>query len=173
MPTPPPRRADRGAAAPVVLALALTLGVALVLAGPRRVPAQAPAPAPAEPARQVTLFGVVATPFDPAIDPKLAKVATQLRKILPNHGFKLLGVQSKRLTAGQTVTCELGETGFTAAATLNQPADENGKVHLRCAVLQNQAVQLESLVTTPANQLFFCEKALPNGTRLLVGIGAR
>lgn len=125
-----------------------------------------------ESARQVTLFGVIASPYDPAVDPKLARIAPQLHKLLPHHGFKLLGVQSKRLVAGQTLTCDLGH-GFTAGATLNLPADENGKVQLRCAVLQNQLTQLESLVATPPNQLFFCEKGLPNGTRLLVGIGAR
>jgi hypothetical protein len=100
------------------------------------------------------------------------RVVPQLRKLLPNHGFKLLGVASKRLTAGETVVCDLGN-GFTAGATLNQPTDPNGKVQLRCAVMRNQLIQLESLVATPPNQLFFCEKGLPDGTRLLVGIGAR
>ena len=59
------------------------------------------------PARQVTLFGVIATPHDLQIDPKLARVAPQLRKLLPNHGFRLLGVQSKRLTASQSLSCPL------------------------------------------------------------------
>jgi hypothetical protein len=149
-------------------ALAAVLGLVLVLGPAGRLPAQTVD----EPARQVTLFGVIASPFDLRIDPKLSRVAPQLRKLLPNHGFTLLGVESKRLTAGQTVACDL-RGGFTAAATLTQPLDMNGKVQLRCAVLQNQTVQLESLVATPPNQLFFCEKGLPNGTRLLVGIGAR
>lgn len=146
----------------------LALALALALFGAGRARSQGVE----EPARQVTLFGVIASPFDPTVDPKLARVAPQLRKLLPNHGFKLLGVQSKRLVAGQTLTCDLGH-GFSAGATLNRPVDENGKVQLRCAVLQNQIMQLESLVATPPNQLFFCEKALPDGTRLLVGIGAR
>lgn len=154
------RRAPTLAGALLALTLALTPAA--------RAPAQ-PADAPA---RQVTLFGVIASPDDPAIDPKLAKIEPQLRKLLPNHGFKLLGVQSKRLSSGQTVTCRL-EDGFTAAATLIQPVDENGKVQLRCAVLQNKAVQLRTQVTTPANQLFFCDKVLNNGNRLLIGIGAR
>src|SRR4051794_26981098 len=165
MPTPRRPRTNRGGLVPR-LALALAVTVALFGRAP------APAQMPEEPARQVTLFGVIANPFDATVDPKLARIVPQLRKLLPNHGFRLLGVQSKRLTARQTVTCPL-EDGFTAAATLTQPLDLNGKVQIRCAVLQNQAVQLESLVSTPANQLFFCEKALPNGTRLLVGIGAR
>ena len=115
---------------------------------------------------------MIASPYDAAVDPKLEKILPQLRKLLPNHGFKLLDVQSKRLTASQTVTCDL-ENGFTTTATLIEPVDDNGKVQLRCAVLRNQTVVLESLVTTPPNQLFFCEKSLPNGTRLLVGVGAR
>jgi hypothetical protein len=164
----PPRVNVLRPASGLVPALALVLALVLL----QRTPAPARGQGLDPSARQVTLFGVIASPFDPAVDPKLAKIAPQLRKVLPNHGFKLLAVQSKRLTAGQTVTCPLDD-GFTAAATLNVPADENGKVQLRCAVLLNQAVQLESLVTTPPNQLFFCEKALPNGTRLLVGIGAR
>ena len=123
-------------------------------------------------ARQVTLFGVVATPDDPYIDPKLAKVAPQLRKLLPDHGFRLLGVKTKRLTRGQTLTCSLGE-GFTAATTLTEVADADGKVKLKCEVLRQRAAVLESQVTTPTNQLFFCDKMLDDGTRLLVGIGAR
>jgi hypothetical protein len=144
----------------------VALVVVLATCGP------AHAQVPDEAARQVTLFGVIASPFDMALDPKLARIEPQLRKLLPNHGFKLLGVQSRRLTAGQTVSCDLGN-GFAASAVLNEPLDRNGKVVLRCAVVQNQAVQLESLVATPPNQLFFCEKSLPNGTRLLIGIGAR
>jgi hypothetical protein len=123
-------------------------------------------------ARQVTLFGVIATPDDMRIDPKLAKIAPQLRKLLPNHGFRLLSVRTKRLTAGATVKCPLGE-GFTATTTLTEAVDADGKVKLRCEVLREGNVVLESQVTTPPNQLFFCDKALPDGTRLLVGIGAR
>jgi hypothetical protein len=142
--------------------------VVLATVGPRLAPAQPPE----EPARQVTLFGVIATPGNTFIDPKLAKVSAQLRKLLPDHGFRLLDVRTKRLTAGTSLLCNLGG-GFTAATTLIHPADENGKVQLRCAVLLNQSVQLESLVTTPPNQLFFCEKTLNDGSRLLIGVGAR
>jgi hypothetical protein len=34
-------------------------------------------------------------------------------------------------------------------------------------------VQLESQVSTPPNQLFFSDKLLANGSRLLIGVGAR
>jgi len=130
------------------------------------------APPDQDAARQVTLFGVLATPNDATMDPKLKAVATQLRKLLPNHGFRLLGVQSRRLTVGQNLTCPLGG-GFTAGTTLLHPFDANGKVQLRCAVTFNQVPQLDTLVGTPPNQLFFCEKLLPSGQRLLLGVGAR
>jgi hypothetical protein len=124
------------------------------------------------PARQVTLFGVVASGRDLSIDPKLAKVAPQLRKLLPDHGFRLIDVQSKRLTAGESMDCDLGN-GYTAAAVLVRPTDDNGKVQIRCVLTQGRATRLETLVTAPPNQLFFCDKAIAAGGRLLIGIGAR
>jgi hypothetical protein len=125
-----------------------------------------------EPARQVTVFGIVAVPNHTMMDPKLKAIAPQLRRLLPNHGFKLLDVQSKRLAAGQTVTCDLGG-GSAAGITLIRPIDDNGKVQLRCEILQNEASQLATMVSTPANQLFFCDKTRPDGSRILIGIGAR
>ena len=149
------------------LAIAL-LGSFLALIAVLPLTAQEPDPL----SRQVTLFGVIATPGGNEVDPKLVKVQTQLRKLLPGHSFRLLDVQGKRLNAGEKVACNL-EDGFTAAARLVEPLDENGKVQIRCFVLQKEAVVLETLVTTPPNQLFFCEKTLTNGSRLLIGVGAR
>jgi hypothetical protein len=167
MPTPPRRRADR-IATPTALLSALCLLLTIVVARPGRLPAQVAD----DPARQVTLFGVLASPGDRKIDPKLAKIEPQLRKLLPNHGFRLLDVRSKRLTSGKTVGCDL-ESGFTAEATLLQPTDANGKVQLRCAIRWNDEVQLETVVATPPNQLFFCDKKVDGGNRLLIGVGAR
>jgi len=123
-------------------------------------------------ARQVTVFGIVAVPNHRMMDPKLKAIAPQLRRLLPDHGFKLLDVQSKRLSAGQTVTCNLG-SGAAAGITLIRPIDDNGKVQLRCELLQNEVSQLATMVSTPANQLFFCDKTRPDGSRILIGIGAR
>ena len=123
-------------------------------------------------ARQVTVFGIVATPNSNAIDPKLKSIAPQLRGLLPNHGFRLLDVQSKRLVAGQAVTCNLG-AGGAAATTLMVPLDGNGKVQLRCELLQDQSPVFATVVATPPNQLFFCDRQNPDGSRLLIGIGAR
>lgn len=124
------------------------------------------------PARQVTVFGIVAVPNNPTMDPKLKAIAPQLRRLLPGHGFKLLDVRSKRLAAGQTVTCDLGG-GAAAGITLIRPIDDNGKVQLRCEIFQNDVSQLATIVATPANQLFFCDKTRPDGSRILIGIGAR
>jgi hypothetical protein len=124
------------------------------------------------PARQVTVFGIVAVPNASMVDPKLEAVAPQLRKLLPNHGFTLLDVQSKRLTSGQTVTCDLGG-GSTASTTLLQPLDDNGKVQLRCEIQLGGMPQHATIVATPPNQLFFCDKLRDDGSRLLIGIGAR
>lgn len=148
----------------------LLLALMLLLIAP--VPALIGRVQDAPESRQVTLFAVIASKEDMTIDPKLAKVAPQLRKLLPDHGFRLLSVKTKRLGIGQTLTVKL-EDGLTAATTLSEALDDNGKVKLKCEVLRAREVVLESLVTTPANQLFFCDKMLPDSTRLLVGIGAR
>jgi len=138
---------------------------------PRLPQAQAQFPA-AEPARQVTLFAVIAVPGSSAIDPKLAGIQPQLRKLLPGHGFKLLDVRSKRLHRGESVRCDLGN-GWTAATDLEEPLDQNGKIELRCKLLQNDVAQFDTRVATPPNQLFFCDRMIDNGKRLLIGVGAR
>lgn len=165
LPSPRAHRRGRGVSR---LGLVASAAVFLALIGLRPLPGRAAD----DEARQVTLFGVIASPSDQAVDPKLARVEGQLRKLLPKHGFKLLDAQSKRLTTGQSVGCDLA-SGYTATATLTQTSDDNGKVQIRCNFLKKDAVQLETLVTTPPNQLFFCEKTLPDGTRFLVGVGAR
>ncbi len=123
-------------------------------------------------ARQVTLFGIVATPGSRAIDPKLASVSGQLRRLLPDHGFRLLDVRTKRLRPGQSVACELGD-GFVAETSLVKVLDANAKIQLRCELRWNDQQQFATLVTTPPNQLFFCEKRLNDGSRMLIGVGAR
>ena len=58
-------------------------------------------------ARQVTVFGIIATPGSKTADTNLATIKTQLDKLLPKHGFKLLDAQSKRIVAGESVTGDL------------------------------------------------------------------
>jgi hypothetical protein len=122
--------------------------------------------------RQVTLFGVLATPNNPAIDPKLAKVAPQLSKALPGHGFKLLAVKTQRLTPGQPLSCTLGG-GWKTTAVLISPLNPNGKVEFDFDLSHNGMSEFTSTLTSPPNQLSFCDKQLPNGNRLLIAIGAR
>jgi hypothetical protein len=145
---------------------------ALAVALDPRLPRVQAQPQAAEPARQVTLFAVIAVSGSSVIDPKLAGIEPQLRKLLPGHGFKLLDVRSKRLHAGESVHCDLG-TGWTAASDLVQPLDPDGKVELRCRLWQNDIVQFDTRVATPPNQLFFCDRMIDNGKRLLIGVGAR
>lgn len=124
------------------------------------------------PSRQVTLFGIVATPGGKKVDPKLAKVEPQLRKLLPDHGFRLLGVESRRLDVSETLTCDLGN-GLSAEAGLLHALDATGKVGLRIALEQEGTPLVITDVATPPNQLFFCDKRLPDGSRLVLGVGAR
>jgi hypothetical protein len=166
MTQPPARRPGPSPYVSVVLVFAF--GLSFLPVRPRAASAQGMG----VPGRQVTLFGVLATPNDPHVDAKLAGIEPQLRKLAPNHGFRLLDVQTRRLEPGQTLTCDL-RNGFSASTTLIQPVDDNGKVQLRCGVLQGPVVVLGSVVSTPPNQLFFCEYLPGDGSRLLVGIGAR
>jgi hypothetical protein len=123
-------------------------------------------------ARQVTVFGIVATPGSKTADSNLATIKTQLDKLLPKHGFKLLDVQSKPIVAGESVTCDL-RNGYTLVAALVQPVDENGKVQIRCDLFRDQDRDFSTLVKTPPNQLFFCQHALQGGSQLLIGVGVR
>jgi len=122
---------------------------------------------------QVTVFGVIATPEGKTPDSsKLANIKSQLDKLLPKHGFKLLDAQSKRVKAGDSVTCELGD-GYSVVTSLVEMLDDNGKVQLRCELFRDDVRQFSTLVKTPLNQLFFCQRALQNGSQLLIGVGAR
>ena len=143
---------------------------------------------------QVTVFAILAKPGSKVVDSKLVSIETQLNQLLPHHGFKLLDAQSKLLVPGESVVCDLGQ-GYTAETSLVQPwphiEDPDllgavvgvlaaqlkrplGKVHFRCELFLNQALQFSANVKVPLNQLFFCERPfLDDGTKLLIGIGAR
>ncbi len=125
------------------------------------------------PARQVVLFGVLATTGSQAMDPKIAPVVqSQLRRTLPGHGFKLIKVQSQRVLPGQSVVCDLGD-GFVTSATMMIPLDPNGKVQLRYELSQFEVSQFQTIVATPPDQFNFFDKMLPNNSHLLIGVGAR
>ena len=129
------------------------------------------------PAFQVTVISLLVTPGESsgaqAQDPRLARIKNQLGKLVPkNHGYKLLDVRSDRLSSGQTVTCDLGKNR-RAKVTLLDSAESDGKAKLRCELIKEKAKLSVSEVTTPLNQLFFCEHKLEDGSRLLIGVGAR
>lgn len=125
------------------------------------------------PARQIVVFGVLATPGGQTMDPKLTPVVqAQLRRALPGHGFKLLKVRSERVMTGQSVVCDMGG-GFVASTTLMNPLDPNGKVQIRYELSHFEDSQFQSIVATPPDQFNFFDKMLPNNDHLLIGIGAR
>jgi hypothetical protein len=147
-------------------------GLTLGITGVRVTRAEAD-PAPVEDvARQITIFGVVATPGAKAMDSKLVGVTDQLAELLPKHGFKLLDARSAGIEVGESVPCTLSG-GFTAAVALVKPLDEDGKVELRCELYQDGTREFSTVVRTPPNQLFFCRRPLSDGSQLLIGMGAR
>jgi hypothetical protein len=158
---------------PLLLAAVLALVAA---SAPPRARAQispiAPPAAPANATRQVTVFGILATPDDATLDPKLEPIADQLRALFPGHGFRLLGTETKRIRVNGDLACDLGD-GYAAQARLVNPLDPNGKVQLRFELDRNEQMEFATLVTTPLNQLFFCDRRFPDGSRLVLGIGVR
>lgn len=158
------------------IAAAWALGFGLIGdAGLAQSPAPTPPPAPAvaKPARQVTLFGVMATPGTTGVaDPKLSAVLPQLRRLLPHHKFRLVEIASDRAVAGQTVRCDLGD-GFVATSEMVAAQDSNGRVQMRFRLAKGKESLYQTLLVTPPDQVFFCENPLPDGSKLLVGLGAR
>lgn len=137
----------------------------------------APAPSPARgqgmvPGRQVTVFGVLATQGQGQDDPKLKEILPQLRAAMPGHSFKLLKVASKRVAAGEAVECDLGG-GSAATTRLITPLDPNGKVQLQFQFSDAGLPVYQSVVSTPPNQVFYVNRVLGPGERLIIGIGAR
>jgi hypothetical protein len=148
-------------------------GLVLGLSGFRATRAAGQADSDLQIVRQVTVFGIVATPKGEAVDNSLARIQEPLSKLLPQHGFKLLDSQSARIVAGEAVACTLGH-GYTAEITMVRPIDENGMVELRCELSLDDELQFSATVRAPLDQLFFCKRPfLTDGTKLLIGVGAR
>jgi hypothetical protein len=124
-------------------------------------------------ARQVTVFGVLATPYAKTVDSRLSNVIqSQLEKLLPKNGFKLLDARSGCIVDGESITCSLGN-GYSLTTRMVKPLDENGKVELHCELFHDEVSEFATLVKTPLDQLFFCRRELSDGTQLLIGVGAR
>lgn len=168
----PSRRQAGGLGVGLAVALLVFVGLALGLCGLHVSRAEIESVPDDDEARQLTVFGVAASPGSKTVDAKLAIIRTQLDKLLPKHGFKLLDAQSKSIAAGESLACDF-RNGYRVVASLVQPMDENGKVQIRCELFRDQDRVFSSVVKTPPNQLFFCQRALSDGSQLLIGIGAR
>lgn len=159
----------RGRQIPPALLLAASIGLAPGFVGPTAFAA----PWQMAPARQVVVFGVVATPGTDAMDAKIPPVVqAQLQKLMPGHGFRLVKVKSDRAKAGDTVVCDLGG-GYEATAKMMAPMDMNGKVQMKFELSTDKTSQFQTIVTTPPDQFNYFDKPLPGGDRLLLGVGAR
>ncbi len=162
------------AVAGVILGIGSALGIG---AGADPTSSETPAIASAlqpieERARQVTLFGIQAVPNNGFIDPKLQSIADQLRRAKPNHGFRLIRSQTQRLEEAGTLVCEL-VPGSDIKAKLVDARDPKGQVCFDFQIVLNRQTLVNTRLLTPPNQLLFVEKSLPDGTLLLVGLGAR
>jgi hypothetical protein len=51
--------------------------------------------------------------------------------------------------------------------------DGEGNLQMRFVLDQDEQTEFTTIVRTPPNQLFFCDKQLPNGAKLLIGLGGR
>ncbi len=119
---------------------------------------------------QVTVFGIVAVPNQAMMDPKLKAIAPNCAACSPTM---VSSCSTSRASGSRPDRPSVANSGGAAAATtLMMPLDDNGKVQLRCELLQNEVSQVATMVATPPNQLFFCDKARPDGSRILIGIGA-
>ena len=124
-------------------------------------------------ARQVTVFGVLATPNAKTVDSRLSNIIqSQFEKLLPKNGFKLLDARTGCIVDGESITCNLGH-GYSLTTLLVKPLDESGKVELRCELFHDKVSEFATLVKTPLDQLFFCRRELSDGTQFLIGVGAR
>lgn len=135
-------------------------------------PAQDP-----EVVRHVTVFGIEAIPGRKIRDLALTQVASQLEKLKPDHGFRLLGAKSERVERGEEVVCDV-EAGRELRVALLEDAGPDGKVKLRVKLMPKEGEEplFEAEVSTPPNQLLFLDKELDGASgkvTLLVGLGAR
>jgi hypothetical protein len=159
----------------IKLALAIVLlgGLAVLLSGLHVSRAGVDDDNDGDNARQVTVFGVLATPNAKTVDSRLSNVIqSQLEKLLPKNGFKLLDARSGCIIDGESITCSLGH-GYSLTTLMVKPLDENGKVVLHCELFHDKVSEFATLVKTPLDQLFFCRRKLNDGSQLLIGIGAR
>ncbi len=157
---------------PAVLVLGLVV-VPAVLPRPHAETAHRLPAAGTGESRQVTVFGIWVTPDGGEVDAPLRGVASQLRKLMPDHSFRLIDAANERLGVDRELTCDGGDGRVLSVRLLNQ-LDAGGKVRLRVRLMaaDGDEVLFDRVVATPPDQLVFLDKELEGG-RLLVGLGAR
>jgi hypothetical protein len=56
---------------------------------------------------------------------------------------------------------------------LKSPSNDEGKVEMLIRLTMDGGEPFESVVKTPANQLFFLDRKINDSNRLLIAVGAR
>lgn len=120
----------------------------------------------------VTVCGILAVPGRDDMDPRLKRIATRLRKLYPNHGFRLSAVTSRGLSTDQTLYCKL-DLSRIARVTLENPADADGKLRLLLSLDEADRNCLRLRIALPPSQLVFFEHQLPDRSILLLSLAAR
>ena len=123
-------------------------------------------------ARQVTVFGVLATPGAKTVDSRLSNIHPSVGQVASRERIQAPRRPQRAHRRWRIDHCNLGN-GYTLTTSLVKPLDENGKVELRCELFHDKISEFSTLVKTPVNQLFFCQRALKNGSQFLIGVGAR
>ena len=129
----------------------------LVLAGPAlpRTPAQV------EPSRQVTLFGVAAVPGSPAIDPKLATGRSPAAPALARPRLPLAGRQERAAPARADPLLRPDRGLGRRRPNWSTPSTPTARSSSASPWTTTARSQFSTGITTPPNQLTFCEKTLP------------
>ena len=122
--------------------------------------------------RQVTVMAIRAIKGTGPIDPKLATVAKQLAQIMPDHRFELIDGKTKRLDPKQAMVVKSVENSVLTVE-LKSPSNDEGKVEMLIRLTMDGGEPFESVIKTPANQLFFLDRKINDSNRLLIAVGAR
>lgn len=125
-----------------------------------------------EDSRQVTVMAIRAIKGTGPIDPKLATVAKQLAQIMPDHRFELIDGKTKRLDPKQAMVVKSVENSVLTVE-LKSPSNDEGKVEMLIRLTMDGGEPFESVIKTPANQLFFLDRKINDSNRLLIAVGAR
>ena len=132
-------------------------------------------PSSSERSRQVTVMAIRAIRAIKGtgpIDPKLATVAKQLAQIMPDHRFELIDGKTKRLDPKQAMVVKSVENSVLTVE-LKSPSNDEGKVEMLIRLTMDGGEPFESVIKTPANQLFFLDRKINDSNRLLIAVGAR